>query len=538
MTRFLALLLLLGQTVNAMFPVALFAPLDSNTVGWANRVRVQGSDVTIGALGAVDRYTVGLRLDGVWDKIGRTSVYAGTSLAALNAPLKNSVGVAADILNNFAATNWSQSTGLGSTSTNDNKYIETGVNVGAGFFNTNDMHMAAFVRAAANDLNNTLLGAQGASAATLLQVASDGTSAWYSNNTTGEGATKYDGGGFGFYIGTRTATNVSLLYKNAVTLATNTAALSSLVTAPTNVFIHAVNNSGSAAGWTVQTLEMYSMGVGLSASDVAHYTNRYAILRGELGRAQSGDPDVSDWVNRLARENTGTTNRTDIDTYVTGLKTDGVWDEMIRHNIYCGTNFTAVAVPLKIYRGPNKDLLQLFASTDWTNTVGLTGNGSTKYVDTVVDINDSLMGDNDLHFAAYVRVGSDESKITMGGQTPGNETTLYVSYGGTTTWACNRATTTYAQFSDSVGTGLYVGSRTSSSFSVIYKAGAAQATNTVAGDSRGQTHLYVHAFNNNGSVFQPTVRTLECYSFGTGMTATQATNYHTRYNTLRSAIGR
>lgn len=522
-------------------PATSAGQTDADVIDWITRVEGQGSTVSAATSNAVTAFAIGMKADGVWTKIKRMSIYAGDTLDALKAPLINDAGDATDVVN-FASTNWAENFGLTGSGAGGTNYINTGLNP-ATTFSTNSIAFVVFVRVAANG-TNTAMGVQVGSpaAGVALGVSSTGTTFWDSNISTNR-TSVYDGGGYGFYVGSRTETNVSILYKDGISVSTNTA-LSLALPSSTNTTVHAVwDDDGSpvAVAQTPQTLEMYAMCDGLTATDVSNFHTRYATLRSALGRTPSGDQDFAEWLARVQREGSDvlSASRPAISNFVVSLKADNVWSNLLRLNIYCGTNLAAAKVPLRIFIGPTVDTFVLFDEADFSQATGLTGDGSTEYVNTEVSISNSQMGDNDIHYAAYIRTASDASSHAMGAQDGpgGTDTALLVSFSGTTYWDAHNFTTARISTADSMGTGLYIGTRTAATNQVIYKAGAALVSGTASGGSRSGFTIFVHAFNNSGlGAISFNARTFELYSLGLGMTITQATNYHTHYGTLRAVI--
>src|ERR1700752_2874700 len=127
---FLGVLLTMRAVVP--IPIGFFKPASGISAAaqsalndWVTRVQGRGSDVTIaGQQTAVGQYIDGLMTDGVWSKLKRHSIYAGDTLAALEAPLINTVGNTTDTLNNFDAGDYAQDLGLKGNGTDE--YIETG----------------------------------------------------------------------------------------------------------------------------------------------------------------------------------------------------------------------------------------------------------------------------------------------------------------------------------------------------------------------------------------------------------------------------
>ncbi len=259
------------------------------------------------------------------------------------------------------------------------------------------------------------------------------------------------------------------------------------------------------------------------------------------GISSAAQAALDDWVTRVQGQTNDVTiagTRTAVGIYIDGLMTDGVWSKIARHSINAGDGLAALRAPLKNTTGPATDSLVNFVAGDYSQATGLTGNTTTKYVNTGLAASSAPMGDNDISIAIYVRTGSDEVTTTCGTTDGAKINTLQVSQAGSTYWDCSSVPAGRITVVDAAGTGLYVGSRTSTSSSVLYKNGTSIGTDTDSGALRSTRSIYFHAMNNNGTVSLWSSRTHEMYAIGTGLTATEVSNLTSRYATLRTALGR
>ncbi len=188
----------------------------------------------------------------------------------------------------------------------------------------------------------------------------------------------------------------------------------------------------------------------------------------------------------------------------------------------------------------SQDTLVNIDAGDYSQSTGLALNGTDEYINTGVAANTTLgsLTDNSISYSVYIRNGSDEAKATMSCFAGALANSLLISFVGTSVWDCNNSGTQRAVVADSAGTGMYVGSRTATNSSLLYKNSSTIATNTVTGGTRTAASIYVFASNDNGSASLFTTRAMEQYAIAVGLTATDVANFTARYATLRTALGR
>lgn len=249
---------------------------------------------------------------------------------------------------------------------------------------------------------------------------------------------------------------------------------------------------------------------------------------------------LNDWVTRVQGQGSDVTipqTQTATGCFIDGLMTDGVWSKIVRMSILAGDGLLALNAPLKNGGPSATDTLNNFVAGNYSQSSGLTGNGSTTFLDTGLLANSGLMGDNDIHLGFYSRNSANTGHAIGAYIGPVGDNILIVS-AGNTFFTCNNDSTAQASYADGDGFGFYLGSRTSTSSSVIYRNAVSKATNTNAGGTRPAFSFYVLALNFNGSSFGSSAITAELYSVGTGLTATDVSNFNSRYATLRTALGR
>ncbi len=199
-------------------------------------------------------------------KLLRVGLDVGNNLAACLSPVINDVGTATDANNGFAESDFAEATGLTGDGT---KYTAPGFLMSS-MGTVDSTHLGIYVR--------TKTGTNGGNIGTY-----DGTNVDYYSYQGGTGFGNMHGaatgvstvdGGVGHYVVSRNASNDLQLYKNAVSVSSQ-ASPGGVRVSTQNVFIHAYNAVGTAAGKQSGASAGYSAGTGLSAANVLLLYNAF-----------------------------------------------------------------------------------------------------------------------------------------------------------------------------------------------------------------------------------------------------------------------
>jgi hypothetical protein len=123
-------------------------------------------------------------------------------------------------------------------------------------------------------------------------------------------------------------------------------------------------------------------------------------------RRVSFDPDAADYFARIvsAGSSISAANKTAVDAFVKGCKTDGIWSAIKASCLLAGPDdLTGALVPLVGPAPTNVD----FASGDYNRTTGLKGNASNKYLST--NRNNDTDPETSKHVSVYVTEDHDRS---------------------------------------------------------------------------------------------------------------------------------
>jgi hypothetical protein len=221
---------------------------------------------------------------------------------------------------------------------------------------------------------------------------------------------------------------------------------------------------------------------------------------------------------------------------VVGLKADGVWDKITEAYLMAGVTFGGITVKLK---GSGTLTNNNFVSGDYQATgsgAGLTGNGSSKYLDTGFAPADGLtLGD--VCLGAYGQTEPTGTFKYMIGLTIAGSFRAGIASNGATT-------NTYTRIADDVG---FVGGSGVDNFVLVttrsggfetFENGVSLGQSTKAANSALVTDNFYLLGNNEGGVATNfSDATITFAHIGTGLTDTDASNLSNRVNKLMEDLG-
>ena len=276
-------------------------------------------------------------------------------------------------------------------------------------------------------------------------------------------------------------------------------------------------------------------------------------------RSSGLHPEAASWRTRVV-DNGGTVSAATlkaVSDLCRAIDAAGIRARFLRLNVFAGDNLSAVLVPL--FRGASLSGTQYglttdanvgpFVSGDYTLATGLTGNGSSKYLQTGVRLDQLPAGiETDGHLSAYVRttpntnamISSYSFHSTTAADRHRYEMTPNQGTFGRETGGVGPASPTYPA--------LQVVSRSSASSMFSYHGGVAgsESTSTVTPVA---TSVPFTVFARNlvtgtpptAGSYAPTFYfsgALGSYSIGRWLTAAQVTSYTSAMNTFMAALGR
>ena len=273
-------------------------------------------------------------------------------------------------------------------------------------------------------------------------------------------------------------------------------------------------------------------------------------------RASGVHPEAASWRTRVVANGGSVSAATmqAVDRFCRSIDGAGIRDRFYRLNLFCGGNLNAVLVPL--YRGPSRTGAQFgnttdtnngpFVSGDYSESSGLKGNGSSKYLETGVAM--TFLGTNQLHMYVSFNPEVLELKALLAARANlAGSLALENNYNGTSTNRprhshfgsgvqpndhCSPITgrTQYLVNFDGSQPLLLLGRNVN--LNNVNNAGAYSATNNEA--------FLVFAGNQTGTgIAAHSGQRIDAYSFGAAFTSTaQRNNFHTAMSDFRTTLGR
>jgi len=249
--------------------------------------------------------------------------------------------------------------------------------------------------------------------------------------------------------------------------------------------------------------------------------------RGGTVRMGNLEPEVSAWMVRVLGVSGNYTSASVVcnDGIIKGLKANNLRTSIVRLNSFTGIGINSVKAPLirDLGVGINDDTGN-FVNGDLSESVGLTGNGSTKVIlsgATQADLYGLDATNHSFTYGAYVCTSNNQSGFAMGVYNGTDYCYLYVSNAGGQTFFATGISANQITVADSAGTGLYVGSYNSTTDAKIYKRGVQFGTTATPGATFNQG-FWVGVFdvnNQNSGTVAPSTKTFGGYFAGRGIAA-------------------
>lgn len=266
---------------------------------WRNRVIANGGTVSGSTLTAVSNFCRSIDAAGIRDRFYRLNLFCGNSdstLAAVRTPLYRGkslsgtqLGGITDTNNNFVAGDYAETGASGGLVGNGTtKFLDTGLALDA-LPTVATMHLATWIRAGAVTNVQRLIGA--INSATTQQFYQDRRPTANGGDNGIIGGTGGAGDGVAgsdatnvMFLHSRTSSTAMTFYKNGVAQATQSANITPAAFA-SNIFVFCENRQGTGATtFANRRLAFYSIGDGMTASQVTAFYTAINTFMGALSR--------------------------------------------------------------------------------------------------------------------------------------------------------------------------------------------------------------------------------------------------------------
>jgi len=466
---------------------------------------------------AIDRFVKGCREDGIYDDLNACCVMAGwDSLAGALTPLKG----AAPTNSGFIATDYDRG-GIGITG-DGTSYLNSGRAVNADA--QNDAHLSVFIAAGRAAAAVRHAGVTDSSASSFMLYDDTSFTGGYVNTNTITDVSNR--AGINFFGAARVSASQQTVRVDGVEV---TATNNSLSASTLNSYIFCRNLNGTASTFSDATLSFYSLG---SATDLALLDARVSTLMADLRAIEETgfDRDALAYI-RAVEAADGAYLETDvkiaINSLVSGLKADSLWDAIGSSCLLCGPRtLTGALVPL---RGAVPTAYS-FSSGDYSRTAGLTGAGAGTYL-YLSGVHPDGPAQNSAHQALYITSqtasASYKTHIREYDGPEAGEGSTQISQSATSAYIRCRSLGD-AAVSESPQTGLTAINRSNSS-SFEFRRGGTSSTLNVASTGITDNNAFIYRFS---SVYSDI--TLAFYSLGTSLDLAKLDSHISSYVT---AIG-
>jgi len=253
----------------------------------------------------------------------------------------------------------------------------------------------------------------------------------------------------------------------------------------------------------------------------------------------SFDADAVAFFNRVttAGGTLTTTEKQAVNQLVLDLKANSLWSAMRAVYPMVGASAAACAQNLK-----SSSFTGTFSS-GWTfASGGVTGNGSSSYMNTTLIPSVSIASQDSMHLSYYASTNVKAGAFNIGvrgGATANTDTFIAARFSASQSYnAVNINTVTLRTETNNVNGFLCV-SRINSTTFKYYKAATINQTYTETSTALSNTYsVYVGALNLGGTLLNPDNAQCSFASIGDGLTDTQESNFYTAVQAFQTTLSR
>jgi hypothetical protein len=267
---------------------------------------------------------------------------------------------------------------------------------------------------------------------------------------------------------------------------------------------------------------------------VASLSNTKMKLRRKILLLQQqpyANAETSAWVARVvaAGSTVSPASAAAHDAFITAAKSGGFWSLLSRFNTYGANTLAGALVPLVNTVGNATDTNHNFVSGDFSLAVGVTSDGTTKYLDT-----GAVPFSTSAHLMVSKPIATGQVNVSIFGISTGTRFDLY-NNGGNIVWLQMGSGNFFLSMMPY--SGMLLGTLSTSTSQAVYRNGTLVESGTVEGTTYA---LPCFAFTANNGTGPGSIsnETMQGYSIGSALTGTQAAGYYSALNALMAALGR
>ena len=253
-------------------------------------------------------------------------------------------------------------------------------------------------------------------------------------------------------------------------------------------------------------------------------------------------PGTYNWMKRVTAAGGNYTSLSVVANDIVGKISLPITTKLLRWNTYAGADLTACSIPIGNAVGNAADTLNNFVGGDYSQSTGLTGNGTTKYVSTGFIPNTHWVFDNDCAMGVYARTSNSNLETAIGTFVGTTIAAMSASQSGLTSsgFFFSQVAGEFATGSDTNGIGHYLVSRNASNSLVLYKNGSSLfSTATPAGTRTAlNTEIIVHGININSVASQLSSRAYGGYHIARGLSASEVAIAYQAFHAGNRVLGR
>lgn len=527
-----------GLTPNTTYYYRLRAAtgVDSDAAAFFSRVYTSGGVLSYTEVTATETLVYDMKTAGVWTAMKAVYPMIGASAAACAQNLKSS-----SFTGTFSSGWTFSSTGV--TPNGTSAYMNSSFVPSTNGLTYDNNHLSFYSRTSAQSgaIQFYEMGsgnAAGNNNFSLFVRRNTDLAGYDSGDFTTNRATFTNTNGQGFYCGTA-PTTTSKYFKNGTSQVSKSLSAKSL--SNLNAYIGAFNEDNTTTYYSIRECSFASMGLGLSdAQTLAFYTAVQTFnqtLNRAVGPQVVSDADAQAYINRVYTAG-GTLTNTEanaVNQLVIDMKGAGIWTAMKAVYPMVGASAAACAQNLK-----SSSFTGTFTS-GWTfASGGVTGNGSSTYMDTTLIPSVSIASQDSMHLSYYANTNVKTEAFNIGVR-GANNNDLFIGarFDSTNSYNnVNTASVTTRSETSNVN-GFLAVSRINSSTFKYFKGNSVNQTYSITSTGLPNTYpIWLGALNLQGSIFRSDNAQCAFASIGDGLTDTQESNFYTAVQAFQTTLSR